>query len=75
MERLDELVESGEYASKDHVVLEALKLWEEHHADDPERIIAWHRQEHEKGVASGLAEDLSPEERLSRIKAEFALRG
>jgi antitoxin ParD1/3/4 len=103
MERLDEAVKTGEYASKTDVVLEALRLWEERNALDsiddddlkreyeaglasgepvavaiPEfvdRITAWHRREHEEGLASGLAEDLSPEERLARFKAEFALGG
>jgi antitoxin ParD1/3/4 len=75
MERLDEAVQSGGYASKTDVVLEALRLWEERHATETEQILAWHRYEHEQGLASGLAEDLSPEERLSRMKADFALNG
>lgn len=69
MERLDEAVQSGEFASKDEVVLEALKLWHETHLAESET--AWLRREHEEGLASGLAEDLSKEELLARIKAEF----
>jgi Arc/MetJ-type ribon-helix-helix transcriptional regulator len=75
MERLDEVVQSGEYASKLDVVMDALQLWERHHTEEADRVTAWHRHEHEEGLASGLAEDLSPEERLVQIKAEFALRG
>lgn len=75
MERLDEAVQSGEYASRTEVVLDALRLWEEVHATEAEQILAWHRYEHEQGLASGLAEDLSPEERLARIKADYALNG
>lgn len=75
MDRLDELVESGEYGSKDDVVLEALKFWEERHSMEAEQLVAWHRREHEAGLASGLADDLSPEERLLQFKAEFTLRG
>lgn len=37
MERLDELVESGEYSSRDDVVVEALKLWR---SGMPMRLIA-----------------------------------
>jgi Arc/MetJ-type ribon-helix-helix transcriptional regulator len=73
MERLDEAVQSGEYASKHEVVLEALRLWEEQQIGHAERMAAWHRHEHEEGLASGLAEDLSPEERLARFKADFAV--
>lgn len=72
MERLDEAVQSGEYASRAEVILEALRLWEEQHGGHADRMMAWHRYEHEQGLASGLAEDLSPEERLARFKADFA---
>jgi len=73
MERLEEVVRSGEYTSTVDVVVEALQLWERHHSEEADRIVAWHRREHEEGLASGLAEDLSPEERLAQIEAEFAL--
>ncbi len=73
MERLDQLVASGEYASRDEVVIDALKLLAARHATETDQIVAWHRHEHEEGLASGLAEDLSPEERLARFKADFAL--
>lgn len=69
MERLDEAVRSGEYASKDDIIVEALKLWNESHMAESET--AWLRREHEEGLASGMAEDLSKEELLARIKAEF----
>lgn len=75
MERLNDLVESGEYASRDEVILDALRLWEEQHTEEGDRLVAWHRREHEEGLASGLAEDLSPEQRLLQIKAEFSQRG
>jgi Arc/MetJ-type ribon-helix-helix transcriptional regulator len=75
MERLDEAVNSGDYASRHEVVLEALRLWEERQAVEADHLVAWHRHEHEEGLASGLAEDLSPEERLARLKADFALNG
>jgi putative addiction module CopG family antidote len=77
MERLDELVESGEYASRDDVVREALKLWEERHSlEESAEETAWLKREHEEGLASGLSEDLSKEELLARFKAEFQqLRG
>ena len=75
MEWLDELVDSGEYGSKEDVVREALELWEQHHAKEAAHLVAWHRHEHEAGLASGLAEDLSPEDLLLQFKAELALRG
>jgi Arc/MetJ-type ribon-helix-helix transcriptional regulator len=75
MERLDEAVQSGEYHSRADVVVEALQLWERHHTEEADRITAWHRREHEEGLASGLAEDMSPEDRLAQIKAEFGLGG
>jgi Arc/MetJ-type ribon-helix-helix transcriptional regulator len=75
MQRLNELVESGEYASRDEVILDALRLWEEQHTDEGDRLVVWHRREHEEGLASGLAEDLSPEERLLQFKTEFRQRG
>jgi Arc/MetJ-type ribon-helix-helix transcriptional regulator len=76
MERLNELVESGEYASKDEVILDALRLWEERHVlEESAQETAWLKREHEEGLASGLAEDLTKEERLAQFKAEFQLRG
>ena len=52
MERLEERVESGEYASKQDAVLDALRLWEERNAlefaDE-----AFLRTEYESGLASG----------------------
>jgi Arc/MetJ-type ribon-helix-helix transcriptional regulator len=74
MELLDDVVLSGDYASKDDIVREALRLWEPQSSAEAQRIVAWHRHEHEEGLASGLAEDLSPEERLARVKAGSGAR-
>jgi hypothetical protein len=40
-----------------------------------DRETAWIKKEHQEGVASGLAEDLSLEELLAQMKAKFQARG
>jgi|EndMetStandDraft_4_1072995.scaffolds.fasta_scaffold705897_1 antitoxin ParD1/3/4 len=66
-------VESGEYNSQSEILQDALDLWESKQ-ELIHRETEWLKREHEDGLASGLAEDLSPEERLRRIKAEFGSR-
>jgi Arc/MetJ-type ribon-helix-helix transcriptional regulator len=75
IELLAELVDSGQYASRDEIVRDALRLWEERQSTDERRLVAWHKHEHQLGLASGLAADLSPDERLARFKADFGMHG
>jgi len=72
--RMADAVQSGAYSSQGEILREALDLWESQQ-DMIDRETAWLRQEHEEGLASGLAEDISKEELLAQIKAEFYARG
>lgn len=74
LDRMASAVESGAYSSQGEIFREALDLWESQQ-DLIDRETAWLKKEHEEGLASGLAEDLSKEELLERIKAEFYGRG
>ena len=68
MERLDEAVRSGDYASKDEIVVEALRLWDERNvlnAVGDEYL----KREYEAGLASGEAVAVSVPELLARFKA------
>ena len=74
MERLDEAVQSGEYASKHDVVLEALKLWEERNvlaSIDDEYL----RREYDAGLASGEPVAVSIPELVARFKAAKHAKG
>ncbi|MDB5526849.1 MAG: CopG family transcriptional regulator [Rhizobium sp.] len=68
MERLEEAVQSGEYASKLDVVMDALKLWEQRNTlesiDDD-----YLRQEYEAGLASGEPVAVNIRDLLTTFKA------
>ena len=68
--RMADAVESGAYSSQGEILREALDLWESQQ-DLIDRETAWLKREHEEGLASGVAEDFDPEERLAQLKAEF----
>ena len=72
--RMADAVQSGAYSSQGEILREALDLWESQQ-DMIDRETAWLKKEHEEGLASGLAEDISKEELLKQIKAEFYARG
>jgi antitoxin ParD1/3/4 len=73
MERLDEAVRSGEYASKSDVVLEALRLWTERNVtvavDDDLK------KEYEAGLASGEPVAVSIPELVTRFKSARHAKG
>ena len=69
MERLDEAVRSGDYGSKDEIVIEALRLWHERNildAIDDEYL----KRQYEAGLASGEAVAVTVPELLARFKAD-----
>jgi antitoxin ParD1/3/4 len=74
MERLDEVVQSGEYASRHDVVLEALRLWEERNTldsiDDDDL-----KREYEAGLASGEPVAVAIPELVERFKAAKHAKG
>jgi antitoxin ParD1/3/4 len=72
--RMADAVQSGAYSSQGEILREALDLWESQQ-DMIDRETAWLKKEHEEGLASGIAEDFDPEERLAQLKAEFHARG
>jgi antitoxin ParD1/3/4 len=67
-------VQSGAYSSQGEILRQALDLWESQQ-DMIDRETAWIKKEHQEGLASGLAEDLSLEELLAQMKAKFQARG
>jgi Arc/MetJ-type ribon-helix-helix transcriptional regulator len=76
MERVEERVRTGEYASPQAIVLEALELWEERNAlDESPEGIAWLKHEYALGLASGPALDVGVDELLAQFKAELKALG
>lgn len=74
MERLDEAVQSGSYASRTDVVLEALRLWEERNtleSTDDDLL----RQEYEAGLASGEPLAISIPQLVTQFKAAKHAKG
>ena len=74
MERLDEAVNSGEYASKHEVVIAALKLWEERNtlaAIDDDYL----KQEYEAGLVSGEPVAVDIRDLLTSFKAARHAKG
>lgn len=74
MERLDEIVQSGEYASKHEVILEALRLWEERNTlnsiDDD-----FLKQEYDAGIVSGEPVAVDIRDLLTGFKAAKHAKG
>lgn len=68
MERLDEAVQAGDYASRQDIVLEALRLWERNNTsdsiDDDDL-----KREYEAGLASGEPVAVAIPELVARFKA------
>jgi antitoxin ParD1/3/4 len=74
MERLDEAVQSGDYASRQDVVLEALRLWEERAIAD---LVGDDdlKREYEAGLASGEPVAIAIPDLLARFKAARHAKG
>lgn len=72
--RLQDAVDSGDYASNSEVVREALRLWE--HREDLRTLeLAQLKQAYDEGMASGEGQEVDRTAFLRALKAERAGRG
>jgi antitoxin ParD1/3/4 len=70
LERIQQAVETGGYASNSEVLREALRLWEQR--EELRMLeIARLRRAHEEGLASGLAKEWDRHSLLKQLKAEM----
>jgi putative addiction module CopG family antidote len=74
LQRLSALVDSGQYASRDEIVRDALQLWEERQAlaSIDEQYL---RSEYEAGLASGKPVAVSIPELVSAFKSAMHVKG